>query len=153
MLTSPITGTPVTGLTSPTYSFADDVAPNAWSKQVAINAIGGTQSGVDTGTSVSRPWTICFSRPQNIRQLNAVDANNVLRSVPMNTYLSNLRKGLTVLSGQPSKTGIFRTEFSVPAGADTADVANLKAAYSCWSGAHVQAADNMVALLTTGVMA
>lgn len=153
MLTTPITGTAVTGLTSPTYTVTADTPPNPYSKQFAVTAIGGTQTGVDTGTQTTRPWTITFSRPANVRQLNAVDSNNVLRSVPNNVFTSLLRKGVTVLSGQPARVHSIRSEFVVPAGADVSDIPNLRAAYSCWSGAHVQAANNMVSLMTTGVLA
>lgn len=151
-ISSPITGTAVTGLTSPTYTFVADKAPNSFQSQIAVTALGGTQSGVDTSSS-SRPFTVTVGRPQNIRQLNAVDSNNVLRSVPNNVYTTLVRKGVTVLSGQPSKVFQIRSEFSVPAGADVADVPNIKAAYSCFGGFHVQGANDMVNLLTTGVMA
>lgn len=153
MFTSPITGTAITGLTSPTYTIAMDTAPNAWSKQFAVTAIGGTQTGVDTGQTVSRPWAITVSRPQNMRQLNSVDSNNVLRSFPRNTFVTLVRKGLTVLSGQPSQTALIREEIALPAGADVADVANIKAMLSFASGARVQAINNYANLLTTGVMA
>lgn len=153
MLTTPITGAAVTGLTSPAYVLSVDVPPNSNSKQWAITGITGTQPSVDAGSTPARPWTYTFSRPANIRQLNAVDQNNVLRSVPMNVYTSLLRKGLTVLSGQPSKTGSIRTEYTIPAGADTADVANIKAMFSCWAGGQTQAINNLVNLATTGVMA
>jgi hypothetical protein len=146
-----ITGAAITGLTSPTYTPTADVPPNAWSKQWSITGIGGTQSGVDTGASASRPWSVTFSRPQNIRQLNAVDSNNVLRSVPMNTYVVIGRKGVTPLAGQPAKTMIQRMESSVPAGADTADIPNVKAANSCFLGALWQQAQGLVDLQLTGV--
>ena len=57
-LTSPITGAAVTGLTSPTYTVAVDTPPNTWSKQWAVTALGGTQTGVDTSSSASRPFTL-----------------------------------------------------------------------------------------------
>lgn len=147
-----ITGATVTGLTSPTYTVSSDSAPNSWSKQWAVTAIGGTQTGVDTGSSASRPWTLTAYRPQNVRQLNAVDSNNVLRSVPMNEYGLLGRKGMTPLAGQAAKAAIFRTTFAVPAGADTADVPNIKAAVSCYIGALNQQAQGFVDTLTTAVL-
>jgi hypothetical protein len=129
-----------------------DVAPNASSKQWAVTAIGGTQTGVDTGTSAARPWTLTFSRPSNIRQLNAVDGNNQLRNVAMNRYVARQRKGMTPLAGQASKAAIFETQFSVPAGADTADVANVKAAFSCYIGALWQQGDGLATVALTGVL-
>lgn len=153
MLTSPVTGVAVTGLTSPTYTVTADKSPSPFSSQFAVTGIGGTQSGVDTGAAATRPWTATFYKPSAIKQLNAVDSNNVLRSVPNNVYALLVRKGVTVLSGQPARTAQFKTEFVVPAGSDVADIPNLKAAYSFFGGCVTQAANNMVSLMTTGVMA
>lgn len=147
-----ITGAAVTGFTTPTYTVTADTPPNAWSKQWAVTAIGGTQAGVDSGATASRPWTMTFSRPQNVRQLNAVDGNNVLRSVPMNDYVVLGRKGLTPLAGQAAKTGIIRTTISVPAGADTADVANVKALISSTLGALAQQSSGLADTVLTGVL-
>jgi hypothetical protein len=147
-----ITGAAITGLTSPTYTVSVDYPPNAWSKQWAITAIGGTQTGVDTGTSASRPWTLTWSRPQNIKQLNALDTNGQLRSVPMNPYKFIGRKGLTPLVGQPSKTAIMAMETSIPAGSDIADIPNIKAFISSMYGALYQQAQGTSDLYTTGVL-
>lgn len=151
-LTSPVTGAAITGFTSPTYTVAADTPPNAWSKQWAVTAIGGTQASVDSGTSASRPWTIMAYRPQNIRALNAVDTNNVLRVVPFNTYGLLLRKGLTPLAGQASKTALFRAEFALPAGSDTADAPNVKAAVSSFIGSLAQQSAGIADTLQSGVL-
>lgn len=151
-LSSPVTGATITGFTSPTYTVAVDTPPNAWSKQWAVTAIGGTQASVDSGTSASRPWTIMAYRPQNIRALNAVDSNNVLRVVPFNTYGILLRKGMTPLSGQAAKTALFRAEFALPAGADTADAPNVKAAVSSFIGTLSQQSAGIADTLQTGVL-
>lgn len=151
-LTSPITGGTITGFTAPTYTHVADTPPNAWSKQNAVTAIGGTQAGVDTSSTASRPWTLTAYRPQSIRALNAVDGNNVLRVVPMNTYGLLQRKGMTPLAGQPAKTALFRAEFSIPAGSDTADQPNIKGATSCFIGALNQQCDGIANTLMTGVL-
>jgi len=151
-LTSPITGGAITGFTSPTYTVAVDTPPNAWSRQHAVTGIGGTQAGVDTASTASRPWTLTAYRPQNIRVLNAVDANNQLRQVPLNEYGLLERKGMTPLAGQASKTALFRASFAVPAGADTADQANIKGAVSCFVGALSQQCSGIADTLITGVL-
>lgn len=46
-LTTPVTGAAQTGLTSPTYTHVVDTPPNAYTKQYAVTALGGTQTGVD----------------------------------------------------------------------------------------------------------
>lgn len=151
-LTSPITGSAITGFTAPTYTVASDTPPNAWSKQWAVTAIGGTQAGVDSASTASRPWTLTAYRPQNIRVLNAVDSNNQLRQVAMNEYGLLERKGMTPLAGQASKTALFRGSFAVPAGSDTADQANIKGAVSCFIGALNQQSNGIADTLITGVL-
>jgi len=151
-LTSPVSGSTITGFTSPTYTVAVDTAPNAWSKQWAVTAIGGTQTGVDTGSAASRPWTLTGYRPQSLKTLNAVDSTGVLRVVGFNVYGLLQRKGMTPLAGQASKTAQFRAEFSVPAGADSADQPNIKGAVSCFLGALAQQSNGISDLLMTGVL-
>ncbi|DAD51900.1 TPA_asm: coat protein [ssRNA phage Gephyllon.1_2] len=151
-LTSPITGAAVTGLTSPTYTVAVDTPPNTWSKQWAVTALGGTQTGVDTSSSASRPFTLTAYRPQSLKTLNTVDSTGVVRVVGFNTYGFLVRKGMTPLAGQASKTSQFRLEASIPAGADTADQPNINAATSCTIGALWQQADGIATTLRTGVL-
>jgi hypothetical protein len=151
-LTSPITGAAVTGLTSPTYTIAVDTPPNSYSKQWAVTALGGTQTGVDTSSSASRPFTLTAYRPQSLKTLNTVDATGVVRVIGFNTYGILMRKGLTPLTGQASKTSQLRAEMSIPAGADTADQPNIKAAVSCFVGSLYQQADGIAQTLMTGVL-
>ena len=66
--TSPVTGAAQTGLTTPTYTFVADVAPDANGKQVAVTALGGTQVGV-TPHSVASPFTGTFVRPKSFKAL------------------------------------------------------------------------------------
>jgi hypothetical protein len=149
-VTSPVTGAPVSGFTSPTYTLAAATAPNAYSKSWAVTAIGGTQTGADTASSISRPWTWTFGRPQNYKQLNAVDTNGVVRGVQFNVFNVTGRKGLTPLAGQASKTSVIKMEIPIPAGADVADVPNIKAHTSSFFGICYQQATNMVDAFTGG---
>jgi hypothetical protein len=151
-LSSPVSGSTISGFTSPTYTVSVDTPPNAWSKQWAVTAIGGTQAGVDTGSAASRPWTLTAYRPQSLKTLNAVDSTGVLRVVGFNVYGLLQRKGLTPLSGQASKTAQFRAEFSVPAGADSADQPNIKGGVSCFVGSLSQQSNGIADLLMTGVL-
>lgn len=151
-LTSPITGAAVTGLTSPTYTVAVDTPPNTWSKQWAVTALGGTQTGVDASSSASRPFTLTAYRPQSLKTLNTVDSTGVVRVVGFNVYGLLVRKGMTPLAGQASKTAQLRSEFSIPAGADTADQPNINAAVSCTIGALWQQSDGIATTLRTGVL-
>jgi len=133
--TSPVTGLAQTGLTSPTYTIALDTAPDASTgKQYAVTALGGTQTGV-TVHSVASPFTINFYRPKVLRILQGVTNQlSLLGRVPRNTYGLVTRKGVTVLTGQPSQVCIIRTTIDVPAGADTVDAVSIRAALSAHFG-------------------
>lgn len=135
-LTSPVTGGAQTGFTSPTYTLVADQAPsNIIGKQYAVSAIGGTQTGVDTSSSPSKPFTITLSRPSVLRTLTAVDpVTGVLRSVPRNVYVIRTRKGVLPLTGQAAVPMQIVTNIEVPAGADSADAPNVRAALSLHIG-------------------
>jgi hypothetical protein len=131
-----ITGTAQTGFTSPTYTVSADVAPDsANGKQHAVTALGGTQTGV-TVHSVQAPFTLMFYRPKIAQILQAVTGQlSLLGRVPRNSYGLVTRKGVTVLTGQPQQICTIRTVIDIPAGSDTADAANIKAALSAHFGA------------------
>jgi hypothetical protein len=132
-VTSPITGLAQTGLSSPTYTNVSMAGPDANVKQYAVTALGGTQAGVDVH-SVSRPFTVSFWWPKILRILPSLNSAGQLPSVPMNTYKWITRKGVTPLAGQPSVTMVITTEMAIPAGADTVDAPNVRAALSAHFG-------------------
>lgn len=134
-LTSPLTGAAQTGLTSPTYTLTADTPPDNNAKQSVVTALGGTQVGV-TAHSVAAPFTIAMWRPKTFQALQPVDSlTGVLRRVPTNTYKVITRKGVVPLAGQAFKNLVITTMIEVPAGADTADSANVRAALSAHIGA------------------
>lgn len=133
-LTSPVTGTAQTGLTSPTYTVAADSAPAPWSKQWAVTALGGTQTGV-LAHSVAAPFTVAMFRPSNLQVLGPVNpVTGVLTKIPTNTYKVITRKGVLPLAGQAYKNMLITTVIEVPAGSDLADPANIRAALSAHIG-------------------
>ena len=134
-LTSPVTGAAQTGFTSPTYTLTGANAPDNNGKQNAITALGGTQAGVTTH-SVASPFTVTFIRPKVFRSLGKANpVTGVVKDVPRNTYKFITRKGVTPLAGQPYTTMLITTTIDVPAGSDTADPANVRAALSAHIGA------------------
>jgi len=134
-LTSPVTGGAQTGFTSPTYTIAVDTAPSNSGKQYAVSTIGGTQTGVDSSSSPSRPFTVTLSRPPVLRQLPSVNqVTGILGSVPKNSYKILVRKGVTCLAGQVPQVLLASVTIDVPAGADAADPANVRAAISLLIG-------------------
>lgn len=130
---SPVTGGPQTGLTSPTYTLTADTAPAAHGKQYSVSALGGTQTGVEVN-SLSNPFTMTFFKVASPKALPAVNASGGLSSVPKNVYKWNVRKGLEVLSGQPRQVGLFELSISLPAGSDVQDPESVRAALSLLFG-------------------
>lgn len=134
-VTSPITGSAQTGLTSPTYTVVTDTAPGSNGKQYAVTAIGGTQTGVRTH-SASDPFTLTFERPATVRQAPIPNPiTGVIGNVPRNNYVARLRKGVYPLAGQNPQVMLFTGTYAVPAGADLADAANVRAGLSAYIGA------------------
>lgn len=131
--TSPVTGGPQTGLTSPTYTLVADVAPAAHGKQYYVSVLGGTQTGVEVH-SLSNPFTTCFFKVAAPKSLPAVNAAGGLASVPKNVFKWNVRKGLEVMSGQPRQVGLFELSMSLPAGSDVQDPESVRAALSLLFG-------------------
>jgi hypothetical protein len=151
-LTSPITGAAQTGFTAPTYTHGPDTAPDITGKQVAVSALGGTQAGVTTHT-IAAPFTITVFRPKAFRSLGKANpVTGVIKDVPRNTFKVITRKGVTPLAGQPFTNLQITTIIEVPAGADTADAPNVRAALSAHLGALSQQSAGFGDTCITGVL-
>lgn len=136
MITFPasITGAAQTGFTTPAYTTTADQAPDMNAKQVAITAIGGTQTGV-TAHSVSAPFLLSFWKPKVAAVLGKLNLlTGIYQSVPKNVYKLVTLKGVTPGVNQPTAKLIIRTEIEVPAGCDTYDAPNVRAALSAHIG-------------------
>lgn len=133
-LTSPLTGGAQTGFTSPTYTLVGDIAPSANGKQSAVSALGGTQAGV-TIHSASSPFTLTRFRPQQLKSLGVANpVTGVIKNIPNNVYKLITRKGVTPAAGQSAIPMPITTTIPVPAGADTYDAPNVRAAISAHIG-------------------
>lgn len=151
-LTSPVTGAAQTGLTSPTYTIVADTPPNAYSKQWAVTALGGTQTNVDTHAA-SKPFTITFSRPQNIRPAAMPSAvTGIMPNTPRNVYTALVRKGTAPGAGQSPQICVLRSEFSIPAGADVVEPEDIRAALSLLIGALSQQSAGLGDTLINGLL-
>jgi hypothetical protein len=134
-LTSPITGAAQTGFTSPTYTHVADTPPSNNGKQVAVTALGGTQTGA-TVHSVAAPFTISCFRPAVFKALGKANpTTGLIANVPNNVYKVITRKGVLPLAGQPYRTMLITTVMEVPAGSDLASPAEIRAALSAHIGA------------------
>jgi hypothetical protein len=152
-LSSPITGLAQTGLTSPTYTIVADTSPSGNpGKQNAVTALGGTQTGVDTH-SISKPFTINVTRPASYRALPQPNpVTGVVANVPKNATKVITRKGVIPLAGQASQILLIETTISVPAGSDTADPQNIRAALSAHFGALSQVSAGIGDTVINGVL-
>jgi len=133
---TPITGAAQTGLTSPTYTLTADTAPSINGKQHAVTALGGTQTGVDVH-SVSKPFTLTFFRPANVKVSLVPNPTTGLIAgpIPKNTYRLLTRKGAVPYANQPPAIMTIETIIKVPAGADTYEPEEIRAALSAHIGA------------------
>lgn len=151
-LTSPITGGAQTGFTSPTYTHVADTAPDVNGKQVAITALGGTQTGA-TVHSGSSPFTVTFVKPRTYKLLGQPNpVTGLVSSVPKNQYKLIVRKGVLPLTGQPYSVMNISVTMDIPAGAETADQANVRAAISAAIGALNQQSAGLGDTATSNLM-
>lgn len=142
-LSSPVTGSTQTGLSSPTYTVVADVPPNAYSKQYAVTALGGTQTNVDIH-GASKPFTITFSRPQQIRSAPLPSpVSGVMPNSPRNVYSAVVRKGTAPGVNQNPQVMTLRCDFSVVAGADLVEPEDIRAALSFLIGSLSQVSSGL----------
>lgn len=146
-----VTGTAQTGLTSPTYTPTSDAAPGANGKSYAITALGGTQTGVTTH-AVSNPFHLTFWRPVVPRAIGRLNSNGVLVANPKNVYSLITRKGVTPLANQAPEVMVIETKIHVPAGSESYDIANVRAALSAHFGALSQQSSGIGDLVKDGVL-
>lgn len=151
-LTSPVTGAAQTGLTAPTYTIVSDTAPDVNAKQYAVTALGGTQTGVTTH-SVSSPFTVTFWKPKTMAVIGKTNpVTGLLPSVPRNVWKTIVRKGMIPLAGQPFSNAVISAVCDFPAGADTADTPNVRAAMSLFIGALNQQSAGIGDTYVTGIL-
>lgn len=151
-ITSPITGAAQTGFTSPTYTLTTDNAPDNNGKQYAVTAIGGTQAGVTTH-SVASPFTVTVTRPKVFKNLSKPNpTTGLIKDVPRNPYNVLTRKGVTPYSGQPYQTMLIKSVVDVPAGSDTYDPSNVRAAIAAHIGALWQISAGLGDTTVTGII-
>lgn len=149
---SPVTGAAVSGLTTPTYTLTTDVAPSINGKQYAVTALGGTQTGVDVAT-VSKPFSISFFRPQNLRVLpQANPVTGLIKNVPMNTYKLITRKGVAPAYGVSNMVARITTIIEIPAGADTYEPEDIRALISSHFGVGWAQASGIADTVLSGIL-
>lgn len=150
--TTPVTGAAQTGFISPTYTIVQDQAPDNNAKQFAVTALGGTQAGVTTH-SRSSPFTGTLFIPKTYKLLGQPNpVTGRVRDFPRNPYKLIVRKGVTPLAGQPVQPFNITVSMDLPAGADLADPANVRAALSFAFGLAFATATGLGDTLVQGTM-
>jgi len=150
-VTTPVTGAAQTGFTTPTYTLLTDVAPVVYGRQYAVSAVGGTQTGVRVH-AVSDPFTATLQRAAVLKPLPAPNPVTLrYGSIPKNTTLINIRKGVNCAANQPPETMTCRLYIDTPAGADSFDAPNCRAALSLLIGVLSQISSGLGDTVVTGV--
>ena len=150
--TTPVTGTAQTNLTSPTYTLTADVAPDVNGVQHAVTALGGTQTGVRTH-SISDPFTVTMNRPKVPKSLQSANpTTGRYGNVPKNTYTFIVRKGVNFAANQAPEMALIRCSIDVPAGSDSYDPANIRAAISLMIGILSQQSAGVGDTLVSGIL-
>ncbi len=150
-MTGAITGSTVTGLTTPGFTLTADGAADAFTAQSAVTALTGTQTGTQVH-SVSQPFTVTVRRQRSLKVLGKANLNGFISSVGRNVYTVLFRKGVLPLAGQPYSIALARFETEVPAGSEVADPANLKSFASFIGGFINTNASGMFATWTDGIL-
>lgn len=149
-LSTPVTGAAQTGFTSPTYTLVTDAPAQGAAKSWVVSGLGGTQAGV-TAHTIARPFTVSWFPARGVT-LPAPDANGVVRNVPRNVHQMIVRAGMTPLAGQSNQIALCRIRFEIPAGADTADAAQIRALASLAIGSLTQISAGIGDTLINGVV-
>lgn len=147
-----VTGSAQTGFTTPGYTTSVDNAPAVNAKQVAVTALTGTQVGV-RAHSLSDPFTIAAFRPLSYAMLGKPHpVTGLVSNVPRNTTKIIVRKGVIPAINQLVVPAVFRLEMDIPAGAETYDVANVRAGLSALIGVLTAVSAGLGDTLNNGVM-
>lgn len=147
-----LTGGAQTGFTTPGYTMTQDTAPDVNAKQSAVTALTGTQAGVLTH-SVSSPFFVSVWKPKSYAGLGKPNpVTGLITNVPSNEYKVITQKGVTPAAGQPTKKLNIRTIIEVPAGSDTYDAPNIRAALSAHIGMLSQASAGIGDTAVSGII-
>lgn len=152
-LTSPVTGAPQTGLTTPTYTVVSDVAPDLYTSQWAVTALGGTQTGATAQTGADNPFNVSISRAKVLKPGPNVNSQNQIVGQPArNITKGSAKKGMRVNSASSVRfPAYFDWRLSVPAGSESVDPAEIRAMLSLVIGQLTQMSAGIGDTIVTGI--
>jgi hypothetical protein len=149
---SSITGAAQTGLTSPTFTIASDLAPDANSRQYVVTSLGGTQTGV-RASSAGDPFTATIRKDKVYKALPARNpVNGAYGNVPMNKTELLVRKGVYIDSDNTIRNANLRVIAELPAGSEVTDSANIRALASFALGLLAEESADFGDSLVTGII-
>ena len=148
---SSILGGAQTGLTTPAYTLAADLAPDAASRAYVVTALGGTQTNVRSSTA-GDPFTALIRRGryQSIPPKNPV--TGAYGNVPLNRIEVLCQKGVYIDSSNTLRTARIRVIAELPAGCEAADPANVRALASFTIGLLSEESQDYGDTLITGIL-
>jgi hypothetical protein len=124
---SSITGSAQTGLTTPTYTLATDLAPDANSRQYVVTALGGTQTNVRS-SSAGDPFTALIRKDRTYKVLPSRNpVTGAYGNIPKNKTEILVRKGVYVDSDNTLQVANLRIIAELPAGCEVTDAVNVRA--------------------------
>jgi len=151
VVTTPVTGGAQTGFTTPGYTLLTDVAPVVYGRQYAVSALTGTQAGVRVH-AVSDPFTSTLTRAPVLKPLPPINPVTLrYGNIPKNTTQVLIRKGVLCAANQNPEVMTCRLYIDTPAGADSFDAPNCRAALALLIGVLTQISAGLGDTVVTGV--
>jgi len=147
-----VTGAANTGLTTPGYTMTEDQATLAYMRQFIVSALTGTQTGVRSHSSTD-PFLCWMSRPAAFRDRPTLNVQGQVVGNSKNEFVIGFKKGVLPIAGGavPQMTeAILRVR--IPAGAEIADMAQLRALFSLIGGVFNGQAVGIVDSLLSGTL-
>lgn len=149
-ITSALTGAAITGLTSPTYTFTQDIAPNATSKQFVVTALGGTQIGVNLH-SITDPFTVTFFRAPKLQTITIDPKTQAVKAIPVNSHRLLTRKAASC-NATVKKVNSIDVTVNIYAGSETFDKPNVDALFSAAIGTLMTQQQGIRDTVSSGIM-
>lgn len=151
-VTSPVTGAPMAGLTSPTYTLSADKAPTINANQWVVTALGGTQTNVEA-SSIGQPFTITLFKPASFKPPATNELGQAVRTSGRDVWKANVRKGVaTSTAAGTALTEVMQIDLimQIPVGAPDADANSVRAGLSLLFGALFTNGTDIANAIVTG---
>jgi len=146
-----VTGAAQTGFTSPVYTLAADLAPDASSRQWFTSALGGTQAGARAHTA-GDPFTLTIRRGPYRALGSRNPVNGSYGNVPKNKIEILTRKGVKIDVDGTLQVLNLRVIAEIPAGSEVNDAPNIRAAVSMLLGQMAEVASGYGDTLVQGTL-